>query len=66
MKLDTLATAPQKVWETAGPISESPGTSGLRVRVPSIQLNGVCQTFLVFGPCGPSLNPASRCPQCPS
>ena len=66
MKRDTLATAPQKVWETVGPISELPGTSGLLVRVASIQLNGVCQTFFVFGPCGPLLKPAPRCPQCPS
>ena len=65
MKLDTVATAPQKVLETAGPIRASAGTLGLAVLVSAIQLNGICHTVLVFGPCGPSLNPASRWPQCP-
>ncbi len=66
IKPETLATAPQNALATDGPSTVAAGTFGLESRVPSIHVNGLRQTVLVFGPAvesGLSLAPAARVAQ---
>lgn len=55
MKLDSVATVPQKAPVTVGPRTKPPGSCGLVERTSAIHLNGFSHWVFVFGPVGPLL-----------